>query len=180
MSQPWTCSELQTRRPNLLEAWPKCSLKNNQSGGESARGRTQRLDQLTSAIPNGGWDSDLAWQIAEEKAFQVVSKSEERCWAGVVGRSDWFLCCGSEEERGCLSCYSLIMIKTHRDCFWSLPSYCGSLEERTIKFLLPLLLWTFDNTDPLLLARVLVWWCLRRKCDVSCCRPSVVLLMTNG
>ncbi|KAI8564171.1 hypothetical protein RHMOL_Rhmol03G0161500 [Rhododendron molle] len=87
---------------------------------------------------------------------------------------------GLEIGGGCLSCYSLIMIKTHRDCFWSLPSYCGSLEERTIKFLLPLLLWTFDNTDPLLLARVLVWWCLRRKCDVSCCRPSVVLLMTNG
>lgn len=81
---------------------------------------------------------------------------------------------------GCLSCYSLIMIKTLRDCFWSLPSYCGSLEERTIKFLLPLLLWTFDNTDPLLLAWVLVWWCLRRKYDVSCCRPSVVLSITNG
>ncbi|KAG5557918.1 hypothetical protein RHGRI_007985 [Rhododendron griersonianum] len=126
----------------------------------------------------GGWDSDLAWQIVEENAVQVVSESEEvQRWMSVVlvvvvDELELMLCC--------LSCYSLIMIKTHRDCFWSLPSYCGSLEERTIKFLLPLLLWTFDNTDPLLLARVLVWWCLRRKCDVSCCRPSVVLSITNG
>ncbi|KAG5557919.1 hypothetical protein RHGRI_007985 [Rhododendron griersonianum] len=33
----------------------------------------------------GGWDSDLAWQIVEENAVQVVSESEEvQRWMSVV------------------------------------------------------------------------------------------------